>query len=110
MKGVYGMFFVLGLIFILIGCIPLFITLKRRSQFTEAQFIRARKRSAIILTLFIIALILINVFFAFYTDFLWFENIGYHTRFLIVLQTKIALFIVGAAISFLFFFILYRLS
>ena len=99
------MFFVLGLIIVLAGAIPLFSTLKKRSTLSQEQFKQRVKRSAIILAIVVVALILINVFFHFFTDFLWFNTLGYESRFLLVLQTKIALFIIGGLIAFLFYFL-----
>lgn len=102
------MFFILGLIVIVAGAIPLFITLKRRATYSEERFRRLIKRDVIILTAVILFLILINVFFHFYTDFLWFENLGYASRFLLVLQTKILLFLIGGIIAFLFYLVQVR--
>ncbi|MCF7927458.1 MAG: UPF0182 family protein [Spirochaetales bacterium] len=97
------MFFILGVLFLLAGAIPLILTLKRRDSYSEDQFRHKLKKAVIVLIVDIAALIIINVYFFFFTDFLWFKSLGYENRFLLVLQTRIVLFFIGAAIAYVFY-------
>src|SRR6056297_1638099 len=98
------MFFILGVIFFLIGCIPLFITLKKSAGLSQQELTQKLKKPILIILLDILILILINIFFHFYTEFLWFNNLNFTERFWTVLSSKIYLYIISAVVSFLFLY------
>ncbi|TYB31813.1 MAG: UPF0182 family protein [Candidatus Mcinerneyibacterium aminivorans] len=98
------MFFILGVIFFLIGCIPLFVTLKNASGLSQQELTEKLKKPILIILLDIAILILINIFFHYYTEFLWFNNLNFKERFWTVLSSKIYLYIISALIAFLFLY------
>ncbi len=95
------MFFIIGLLIVLGGAIPLIITSKRRTQFDDRTFYRRIKKNAGFLAAVIAGLVIINVFFQYYTVYYWFREVGYSERFWTVFAAAIFLFLIGAVISFL---------
>jgi hypothetical protein len=98
------MFFLLGLIAAAGGAVPLFITFKNRKQFEQKTFQRRIKKNTAFLAAVIAGLVLLNVFFQYYTVYYWFRELGYSDRFWTVFAAAVILFCIGALISFIALF------
>jgi uncharacterized protein len=95
------MFFaLLGLIVIGLGSIPLIIALARSRRTAPQQQRRGIKRGAWFLAVVVAGLFALNLFLGFYTDYLWFLNLGFASRFWTVLGTSVGLFVAGTLIAF----------
>ncbi|HMA69619.1 MAG TPA: UPF0182 family protein [Candidatus Mcinerneyibacterium sp.] len=98
------MFFIIGVIFFALGCIPFFVTLTKNSSLPKEQLLQKLKKPIYIILGDIAIIILVNIFFHFYSEFLWFSNLNFKKRFLKVLSSKIYLFIFSFIFSYLFMF------
>ncbi|MFP4415772.1 MAG: UPF0182 family protein [Chitinivibrionales bacterium] len=104
------MFFLFGLILVIAGAIPLIITLSRRQKMAHDRFQKRVVFSVWFLVWVVLALIGSNIFFHFYTEYLWFSNLDYTRRFWTVLTAESTLYAIGAAVTFLFFFIVIKVA
>ncbi|MBN1523406.1 MAG: UPF0182 family protein [Spirochaetales bacterium] len=92
----------LNILWILVGCIPLGLTLLKWGKADEKKLKNRLRLSIIVIGLDIILLILINIFFHFYAELLWYESVSYVSRFLTANITIFLLFMAGWILSFLF--------
>ncbi|MBD3422243.1 MAG: UPF0182 family protein [Chitinivibrionales bacterium] len=104
------MFFMIGLIFFILGCIPLAITVMLSGRTTPEKFKRSLRRSLYVVIVDVLIVIGFNVFGSIYTDVLWFKNIGYAQRFWTVLASRFALYGVGLLIAFVFLYVNLRIA
>ncbi len=104
------MFFFFGLIVLVLGAIPLFITLARAKKYDRQTLQLKVRNAAVVLFLTIGFLIGVNVFFHYYSEFLWFYNLGYAERFWTIVGAEAALYTAGAVIAFLFLAAVLRIS
>lgn len=100
------MFFVIGLIWVALGALPLIRALKRAaaaSQEPEAAGpVRVRTgviRGAVILAVALLILVLVNVFFGLATEYWWFSAIGFGGRFWTEYGVRLLLFAIGAVVG-----------
>ena len=99
------MFSLINIILIFLAALPLLFLFNKRGKIENRIYYRKLIGSISILLITILFVILYNIFFYYYTDFLWFNNLGFQDRFWEILNTKIVLFIVGFLISFVFIYI-----
>ena len=104
------MFFILGVLFVAVGALPLIRTIKNLSSMEkEEQRVRVI-RGVVILFIDIVLLVAINAFFYYFVEFLWFKELGYTERFWTELSSKIALYFIGGLFAFIFQYINYRIA
>ncbi len=103
------MFTFLGVLFVIVGTLPLIGTLRKASQLEESVLKRRVATGAVVLVVDILALIAINVFFHFYTEYLWFHSLGYENRFFLEITSKVFLYLAGAAVAFVLLYVPLRL-
>ncbi len=104
------MFLLLGILFLALGFIPLIFTLKNSNKTNKEEYRKKMKISIVVIAIDIVLLILINVFFQLFTDFFWFDNLGFEQRYLTAITTQILLFIGAGFISFAFLIAILRSS
>ncbi|MFP4363097.1 MAG: UPF0182 family protein [Spirochaetia bacterium] len=104
------MFFLIGLIIVLIGLVPLYRTIRRRKTFSTDEYQKRTIRSLLIGLATLIGVVLIGVFFHFYTEFLWFGNLGFGDRYWLEIIYSISLFLGGAGFAFIFVFLNLRIA
>ncbi|MCF8063463.1 MAG: UPF0182 family protein, partial [Deltaproteobacteria bacterium] len=98
------MFFLLGVLFLAVGAVPLFRAIRAGSTEEDPAAARRRVMTAVwILTAFVVVLIAVRVFLAYYTELFWFARLGFEDRFWTEITVKIILFFVGAGAAFAFF-------
>ncbi|MEJ2665394.1 MAG: UPF0182 family protein, partial [Spirochaetia bacterium] len=98
------MFSFLGFIWVLLGALPLIITFTKMKKLDKNRIARRVKIGVIIFLLDIALLVILNVFLYYYTDILWFINLGFERRFLTFIFAQTALFGVGFAVAFVFLY------
>ncbi|MFO7900069.1 MAG: UPF0182 family protein, partial [Planctomycetota bacterium] len=98
------MFFLLGVLILAAGALPLLLTLKKAEQLTLMERRRRLRIGVGLLAGTILALILFNVVFHFYTEYLWFAHLGYGSRFWTVLWGQVILYAIGAVVAFGFLY------
>ncbi|MBD3391736.1 MAG: hypothetical protein GF418_06720 [Chitinivibrionales bacterium] len=104
------MFFWIGVVFFSLGWIPLVLTVGRGKGLTPEQM-RARVKGGLLVVLIdIVILIAFNTFLHFYTELLWFRNLGYLRRFWTILTSELTLFGIGAGVAFVFLEVNRRLA
>ncbi|MBD3315781.1 MAG: UPF0182 family protein [Chitinivibrionales bacterium] len=94
-------FWIVALIIIGVGSLPLLIAVGRGADGGEPYQKRVR-RGILILSGAIMVLILGSVFLHFYGEYLWFKSLNYADRFWTVLATQWLLFLLGAVVAALF--------
>ncbi|NIR46913.1 UPF0182 family protein [candidate division KSB1 bacterium] len=102
------MFVFLGVLLFLLGCVPLIRTLTKADTLTRPEF---RKRLQVALGILVADLFVImgfNIFFHYYTELFWFENLGFANRFWTVFRFKIWFYLLGAGFAFVFMFVNFR--
>jgi hypothetical protein len=98
------MFFLLGVLFLAVGAIPLFRAVKTsRPEEDRAAARRSIMAGVWVLAAFAAVLIALQVFLAYYTEFFWFDRIGFENRFWTEITVKVVLFFLGAGAAFAFF-------
>jgi uncharacterized membrane protein (UPF0182 family) len=97
------MFFFLGLLILALGAAPLIATLARGNRGNQTRFQRTIRTGGVILGLTIAFLVLINVFFHYYSEFLWFNALGYAERFWTILTAQASLYGFGFLVGLLLF-------
>lgn len=102
------MFFYIGLIFFLLGCVPLFVALSKAKTSTPQQTTRRVKRGVYIILADAAVIILVNVFFSIYIDYLWFRSVGFQQRFFTVIGAQILLYLGSALFTFGFISLLLK--
>ncbi len=104
------MFFLIGAIILFLGCIPLILTIKNSNKYIREKFHKKLRNSLIVIALDVIFLVLANIFFDIFTEYLWFENLTYESRYWTVITAKILLFCSGMLVSFVFLYINMRIA
>jgi hypothetical protein len=99
------MFVLLGIIVLALGFIPLIRALATRSKVDEERFRKRLRVGLIVVIADILFIIAFNVFANLYTEFLWFRNLGYQSRFLKALRFEVILYFAGFAAAFLFIYL-----
>jgi hypothetical protein len=94
------LFFILGALFLLIGALPLIHTIRRSKNMGTEQKRRAYIRSVIIFGIFIVLLILVNVFFGIFTEFLWFDSLDFQVRYVTEILARVGLYVGGLLVAF----------
>ena len=98
------MFFLLGVLFLAAGAVPLFRAVRAGRREDDPAAARRRIVAGVwVLAAFVVALIAVRVFLAYYTEFFWFGRIGFEDRFWTEITVRIVLFFVGAGAAFAFF-------
>ncbi len=91
------MFFsTLGFLFFLLGLVPLGLTLAHADRMDPPERRRKLRLSFLVVLADIAVLVLFNIFFHYYTELLWFKNLGYGDRFWTVVVAQIILWGIGA--------------
>ncbi len=96
------MFTALALVWILLFAIPLIRTLRAVSKERLSNPGAAVIRSSAILGGGIVLLIVINVLFGIVTEYFWYQNLGFASRYTTEIWTKIGLFLGAFVIALLF--------
>ncbi|MFP4613426.1 MAG: UPF0182 family protein [Spirochaetaceae bacterium] len=94
------MFTVLGIAVLAIGAIPLLRTIKNANNLDQKTLTKRLIRGGLYFLGVVVLLIVINVFFSVYSEYLWFAGLDYQDRYLTEVFVKVALFAVGAVVSF----------
>ena len=98
------MFFLLGLLLLVLGAVPLFRAVRAGREAEDPAAARRRVMSGVwVLAGAVFLLIAIRVFLAYYTEFFWFAGMDFQDRFWTEITVKIVLFFVGAGSVFVFF-------
>ena len=98
------MFTILGILVLAVGLLPLMRTLKNSGGMDQKVLTNRLIRGGLFFFGSIVLLILINVFFYVFSEHLWFAGLGFESRFWTEIVTKIVLFVLGFAVSFVFLF------
>jgi uncharacterized membrane protein (UPF0182 family) len=98
------MSFLFGLVVLAAGFIPLILVRRNKGKIADAQYQRRLRGAIAALIADILFIIGFFVFVNLYTDFLWFDSLGYQGRFLTVLRVEVLLYLAGFAAAFLFLF------
>jgi len=96
------MFFYIGMAFFLLGCIPLFLTLRRAGAYDRRALQRRLVVSISVVVVDIACIVAFNLFMGIYTELLWFRVVEYAQRYWTALGARVALFLAGAVVGFLF--------
>ena len=96
------MFEIIGIVFFALGLIPLLLTVKNMKKYPQGAAIKKLRIAAWVIAADLLIIVLFNLFAYFYTEFLWFDSLGYSDRFFTVLVTIMWMFIAGFLISWLF--------
>lgn len=83
------MFFLLGLIWLVLGGTPLFLAVRRDMESATVL------RRAILFGVFVVVLIAIRIGLGLYSEALWFSAVGYAGRFWTEIRAQVLLFVVG---------------
>jgi len=85
------MFRILGIAVVLLGAIPLFRLVAKGDGIPRGAWRRKLPAAVAVLLAAILLVAGLGVFFALYTEYLWFESVGFPARFWTVLRTQIFL-------------------
>lgn len=97
------MFTIVGVLFFLAGCIPLYRALQNTSGRSEAEVRSSLRRPGLLVAAdaaMIVLFVLFVLFGSVFTDLLWFRNLGYDQRYWTLLSTKVVLFVIGVLVGF----------
>ena len=92
----------ISLIILALGSIPLLSAINRNGRENNEDNRRRVRRGAMISAITVAFLILLHLFFYYFTEFLWFEAVKYTARFWTIFITKILLFVCGFVFASLF--------
>ncbi len=99
------LFSTLGFLFFLLGIIPLGLTLAHADRMNPPERRRKVRLSSLVVLADIAIIIMFNIFFHYYTELLWFRNLGYGDRFWTVVVAQIVLWCIGAGVTSVFLLI-----